>query len=56
MRKVAAGAPAMPGIALSAFSSAQDRERALAAGFKTHLAKPLDAPALITFVDRLARG
>ena len=55
MRKVAAGESRVPGIALSAFTSAQDRERALSAGFTTHLAKPLDAPALIAFVDRLAR-
>jgi signal transduction histidine kinase len=44
-----------PAIALSAFTSPQDRERALAAGFVTHLPKPLDAPALIAFIDRLAR-
>jgi CheY-like chemotaxis protein/anti-sigma regulatory factor (Ser/Thr protein kinase) len=55
MRKVAAGRTGLPGIALSAFTSAQDRERALSAGFTTHLPKPLDAPALIAFVDRLAR-
>jgi len=55
MRKVAAGNTGVPGIALSAFTSAQDRERALSAGFTTHLPKPLDAPALIAFVDRLAR-
>ena len=55
MRQVAARVPPLPGIALSAFTSAQDRERALAAGFTTHLPKPLDAPALIAFVDRLAR-
>jgi CheY-like chemotaxis protein len=55
MRKVAAGESPVPGIALSAFTSAQDRERALSAGFTTHLPKPLDAPALIAFVDRLAR-
>jgi signal transduction histidine kinase/BarA-like signal transduction histidine kinase len=59
MRKVVAAAAAgrrmPPAIALSAFSSAQDRERALAAGFKTHLSKPLDAHALISFVERLGR-
>ncbi|MGZ3426537.1 MAG: hybrid sensor histidine kinase/response regulator, partial [Polyangia bacterium] len=55
MRKVRARATPMPGIALSAFTSAQDRERALSAGFTTHLPKPLDATALISFVDRLAK-
>jgi signal transduction histidine kinase len=60
MRKVTAAAAAgvrmPPGIALTAFSSAQDRERALASGFKTHLSKPLDAHALLSFVERLGRG
>ena len=55
MRKVAARQEPLPGIALSAFTSAQDRERALSAGFTTHLPKPLDAPALIAFVERLAK-
>jgi signal transduction histidine kinase len=54
MRKVARRGE-VPGIALSAFSSVQDRERALDAGFVTHLAKPLDAVALIDFVHRIAR-
>ncbi len=54
MRKVSEQGT-LPGIALSAFTSPQDRERALSAGFTTHLPKPLDAPALIAFVDRLAR-
>jgi signal transduction histidine kinase len=54
MRKVARRGE-VPGIALSAFSSVQDRERALDAGFVTHLAKPLDAGALIDFVHRIAR-
>ena len=55
MRKVCAAEEPLPAIALSAFTSAQDRERALSAGFTTHLPKPLDASALISFVDRLAR-
>jgi CheY-like chemotaxis protein len=55
MRTLSGRQPPLPGIALSAFTSAQDRERALAAGFTTHLPKPLDAPALIAFIDRLAR-
>lgn len=34
-------------VALSAFTREQDRERALEAGFDLHLAKPLDAQALL---------
>jgi CheY-like chemotaxis protein len=34
----------MPAIALSAYTGSEDRERALAAGFQLHLAKPI-APA-----------
>ena len=56
MRKVAARWRRLPGIALSAFTSAKDRERALSSGFTTHLPKPLDAPALITFIDRLSKS
>jgi signal transduction histidine kinase len=55
MRKLNERPERPPAIALSAFTSPQDRERALAAGFVTHLPKPLDAPALIAFIDRLAR-
>ncbi len=55
MRRVALRTPPLPAIALSAFTSAQDGARALAAGFTTHLPKPLDAPRLIAFVDRLGK-
>jgi signal transduction histidine kinase len=55
MRKVAAGPWQLPAIALSAFTSAQDREQALDAGFQTHLPKPLDAWSLISFIDRLVQ-
>jgi len=55
MRKVAAGDTPLPAIALTAFSSARDRQRAIDAGFSTHLAKPIDATSLIRVVDRLRR-
>ncbi|HEX4461547.1 MAG TPA: ATP-binding protein, partial [Polyangia bacterium] len=55
MRKIVAGPWQLPAIALSAFTSAQDREQALDAGFNTHLPKPLDAWSLISFIDRLVR-
>jgi len=37
----------IPGIALTAYARAEDRARALAAGFQMHLAKPIEANALI---------
>jgi signal transduction histidine kinase/ActR/RegA family two-component response regulator len=43
----------IPALALSAYARAEDRRRALAAGFDGHLAKPVDPAALITAVVRL---
>jgi signal transduction histidine kinase/ActR/RegA family two-component response regulator len=56
MRKVAAreGGGALPAAALSGFSREQDRQRALAAGFRMHLEKPVEPEALIAAVARLA--
>jgi signal transduction histidine kinase len=56
MRKVAAreGGGALPAAALSGFSRDQDRQRALAAGFRMHIAKPVEPEALIAAVARLA--
>jgi len=56
MRKVAAreGGRALPAAALSGFSREQDRQRALAAGFRMHLEKPIEPEALIAAVARLA--
>ncbi len=44
IRQVRKRAGNMPAIALSAYAGSDDRERALAAGFQLHLAKPI-APA-----------
>jgi CheY-like chemotaxis protein len=43
-KRVREGGGNMPAIALSAYTRSEDRERALAAGFQLHLAKPI-APA-----------
>jgi CheY-like chemotaxis protein len=55
-----AGGTPLPAIALTAFASAQDRERALASGFQAHLAKPVDAVRLAGTIATLcparARG
>jgi len=51
--------PAMPdvSVALTAYASRADRERALTAGFSEHLAKPVNPDILIqTLEDLLAAG
>jgi PAS domain S-box-containing protein len=44
---------AVPAIALTAYASADDRERALAAGFQTHHAKPLDFEKLLLTITEI---
>ena len=44
---------AMPAAALTAYTTEEDRERVLAAGFQLHLAKPVDPAVLVAAVDRL---
>jgi CheY-like chemotaxis protein len=44
-----------PIVALTAYTSAQDRRRALDAGYDYHLPKPVDSEELIRVLDRLAR-
>lgn len=46
----------LPAVAVSAYASAEDRARSLAAGFEAHLPKPVAADALVTTVARLARA
>lgn len=46
----------IPAIALTAFTRKDDRERAIAAGFQLHIAKPVDPAALITAIARLVYG
>jgi two-component system CheB/CheR fusion protein len=47
--------PRVPAIALTAFARPNDRERAFAAGFDEHLAKPVDIEALVAALLRLSR-
>ena len=44
----------MPAVALTAFARAEDRKRALLAGFQTHVAKPVDPGELVAVVASLA--
>src|SRR3954470_24792382 len=47
-------AVALPAVAVTAFASPQDRQRALAAGFQVHLAKPVDPRELTSVIASLA--
>ena len=45
----------IPAIALTAFARNEDRQQSLKAGFQLHLAKPIDAQALVSAVASLGR-
>ncbi len=42
--------PSVPAIALTAYASAEDRQRALTAGFQTHISKPINFDELLQAV------
>lgn len=44
----------IPAMALTAFARSEDRQRALAAGFQMHLAKPVEEAELVAAVQLLA--
>jgi PAS domain S-box-containing protein len=44
----------VPAIALTAYAAAEDRDRALQAGYRTHLAKPVEPAVLIAAIAALA--
>jgi CheY-like chemotaxis protein/anti-sigma regulatory factor (Ser/Thr protein kinase) len=46
----------VPAVAVTAFASAEDRRRALAAGFDDHLPKPLNPEQFVATLARLMRG
>ena len=54
MRQVVARNVALPAAALTAYGRVADRERAIGAGFRMQLAKPIDATALVAAVADLA--
>ncbi len=55
VRATAASAK-IPAIALTAFGRAEDRERALEAGFNFHMTKPVDPQHLVHVVVKALRG
>ncbi len=56
LRRLRARHGDLPAIALTAYAGQDDRERALAAGFQRHLAKPVDAPELVAAILALLRS
>jgi PAS domain S-box-containing protein len=49
----AAGGGDIPSIALTAYTRPEDRTKAMAAGFTTHLSKPVNPPDLIAAIARI---
>jgi CheY-like chemotaxis protein len=46
----------IPALALTAFATDKDRQRALASGFQMHLSKPVEPGALIEAIDQLVNS
>jgi CheY-like chemotaxis protein len=44
----------IPAVALSAYTRSEDRQRAMSAGFQTHVSKPVDPEELVNVVANLA--
>lgn len=55
LRRLPEGAN-IPAIALTAFARPEDRARALAAGFRAHLSKPLDPASLLREISSAVQG
>lgn len=53
IRRLGFSGAVLPAIALTAFASAADRQRALAAGFQAHVAKPLIVTELVSAVAHI---
>jgi signal transduction histidine kinase/ActR/RegA family two-component response regulator len=49
------GRARIPALAVTAYARAEDRARALAAGFDMHVSKPIEPAELVDLVDTLAR-
>lgn len=53
VRASAAPYGGVPAIAVSAYASPEDRQRAMGAGFQDHIPKPVDIPRLVEAIARL---
>ena len=47
------GKPPLPAIALTGYASQKDRERALAVGYKIHMAKPFEPSEIVRAAEQL---
>jgi len=54
IRNVREGESAVPAIALTAYTRPEDRARALGAGFRAHIGKPIDAVELLNVIESCA--
>jgi CheY-like chemotaxis protein len=54
IRAAETGTARLPALALTAFARAEDRKRAMLAGYQAHLAKPFDTAELVLLVADLA--
>lgn len=54
VRSLDASSRSLPSIALTAYTRAEDKTRALAAGYTTHIGKPVNPEDLVTAVENLA--
>jgi PAS domain S-box-containing protein len=52
-RRLTDGKYFLPAIALTAYASTQDRERAISAGYQTHLSKPVDFDQFLAVINNL---
>ena len=56
VRALSSSASRIPAVALTAFATEKDRERALTSGFQMHLSKPVEPHALIQAIHQLVNG
>jgi CheY-like chemotaxis protein len=56
VRRVRSGDAKIPAVAVTAFASAEDREKALQAGYNIHVTKPIEPQELVKAVAALVHA